>query len=194
MRRAVPGPRQGAARAGYSSPTWSAACTVSRCRRSASRMSAAIYGEGAVRRGQRRPGLCRCGEVTEGTWRMRSSSRRWCSPSARSRACAKRSYSSAGTRHRSRSAASARFSRQNRAVCRRCSGLRDTVTPSAPPAAGQVPQQLGLRQHQPPPLRSCPRTRPSAAAARLAAAPARRTACPAARRVRSTGTDRKSVV
>lgn len=88
----------------------------------------------------------------EVTWRMRSSSRRWCSASARSRACVKRSYSSAGTRHRSRNAASARFSRQNRAVSRRCSGLQDTVTPSAPPAPGQAPQEPGLRQHQPAPF------------------------------------------
>lgn len=123
-----------------------------------------------MRWGQRRPGRCRGGEVTEVTCRMRCSSRRWCSASARSRACVKRSYSSAGTRHPSRNAASARFSRQNRAVSRRCSGLRDNVTPvstartrpnatrTRPTAAtarpvpahapGQMLHQPGLQQHQ----------------------------------------------
>lgn len=62
MRGAEPAPRRGAARAGYSSPTCSAARTVSRCRRSASRMSAAICGDTAVRRGQRRPGPVRGGD------------------------------------------------------------------------------------------------------------------------------------
>lgn len=64
-RSPVPAPRRGAARAGYGSPTWRAACTVSRCLRSASRMPAAICGEGAGEAGAAAgpgpgPGPARC--------------------------------------------------------------------------------------------------------------------------------------